>query len=332
MMKYLLILSLLWMNLSHADTKAAEDNTLIIVEESNQLLDPFNRGVNRPSRFDSNRIEDDLYTNSRFDDIRSLNDHRYYRVASIDETNVFKAKIKSDVKKPSGGSVDAHYIHLMSNSVKNTLLRHGKKIIMGYGDLLARNISVVSANSATGFSLVYGPFKTPQLALSHCHFYVYATRSKAIDCKKSLVEKPTSDREIRKFYSNAEANIGLSQAGIMYFSGSEMQFKTSDLIAMNIAVSEDQPLGPKGYWITKIHGLGIYVASIYGDIAMIPMHSIPVNDEVNAGSSIKGLGDSPTTSSSNQPESVDNKLNQGSQDDTFYRDRIKEKILSKDVN
>lgn len=322
MMKYLLIMTLFWGNLALSDNPTPSEKTATSDKKSNQLLDPFNRGVSRPTQFDSNRIEDDVYSNKRFDDMRSLNDHRYYRVSSLNETNTFDAALNDTTGKDAQTNFTAYFIALKTDQDKKGLLQYGQKIMLGYRDLLARDLSIkLAASPSEGFALTYGPFKTRHLALAHCHFYTYATNAKGVNCNQALVEQSTNPDAIN--IPSPEANLGLSQAGILFFSKSEMGFNVEDLINMNLPVSQDQPLGPQGYWVTKINTLGVYVASVYGDIALIPMNSIPVNGQMNRNSQELAAETSPA---SGEVKSSSESSKKGSAQ--LARDRLKEKIMS----
>ena len=321
MIKYLLIMALFWGNLAFSENTTPSEKTAVSEKESNQLLDPFNRGVSRPTQFDSNRIEDDVYSNQRFDDMRSLNDHRYYRVSSLNATNTFDVALNDTTGKDSQTTFNAYFIALKTDPDKKNLLQYGQKIMLGYRDLLARDLSIkFSTHSAEDFTLTYGPFKTRHLALAHCHFFTYATNAKDINCNQVLVEQSANPDTIN--IPSPEANLGLSQAGILFFSKSEMGFNVEDLINMNLAVSQDQPLGPKGYWVTKINNFGVYVASVYGDIALIPMNSIPVNDPMNLNSQEPASEPSPAASENKSSSSS----KKGPAESA--RERLKEKIMA----
>ena len=278
-MKHLLILSLFWISLALSEDNASPQELSATMKKSNQLLDPFNRGVTRPSQFDSTGIKDGSSNRGRFDDMRSLNYHRYYRVVSLDETNLFDPALNDTTGIQTEGAYDAYFVTLRNSNDKNSLLQYGKKIMLGYREFLTRDLSIKSSGqSPEGFLLTYGPFKTLDLARAHCHFFTYATNSYEIDCNKSLTEKPTGGDSIDT--ADAEATLGLSQAGILYFSKSEMYFKINDLISMNLIINVYQPLGPEGYFVTKINAYGVYAASVNGDVTLIPMNSLPINDQI----------------------------------------------------
>jgi len=73
------------------------------------------------------------------------------------------------------------------------------------------------------------------------------------------------------------ASIGLSQAALVEYSQSAMNYDLNSIAEASVLVKEGERLGPQGFYIVRINHLGIYLASESGDKALIPPSTLPIN-------------------------------------------------------
>jgi hypothetical protein len=123
----------------------------------------------------------------------------------------------------------------------------------------------------------YGPYNTQELAKAACYFIGEVTKNTNQNCDSITKHRTNKDFES----NNNGASIGLSQAGIREYMNIDMGFNGKSLSDYAWPVKEGEPLGPKNFYIVNINKYGIYLASSYGELALIPSSTLPINIEGN---------------------------------------------------
>jgi len=257
----------------------------------NKLSDPFMRGLTRSLEFDNPRKHENI-NDYRIDDLRTLRDHRYYRVVSIEEDEVSEIEVIDLSKKTFTGNAIGFYSKISTSDQKNELVRLGNQIIVGYKSYL-RQMLVIQSEPDSQFSLNYGPFKTKDIAIAQCYFLQSTLKGDASQCKSPQQRPMTKNEDFDDDFS--QAVLGLSQSAIMNFSESKLEYSKQDLVDAYISVFNDEPLGPSEYFITKINRYGVFLSSTYGEVTLIPSDSIPVNDVIEKKSTSSTENPTPST-------------------------------------
>jgi hypothetical protein len=263
------ILSLIYFISANAQEMKKNQNL-----ESN-LKDPFSRGIKRSPEFGyvNERPEQNL---NRQDDLRALSDFRYYRVMGISENEKQQDSFIdiNDAKKINGPQ--AYYIELESfkdaSKAKQYILDFQysfKSHIRGY--LINRKII---KDKKPLFSVEIGPFQNLYLAQANCYFIKSYIASSSLQCEN--FPKFTVSKNEKKLMLNSTL-LGLSQFALEDLNAKNLGFDIQDLTEANIEVNEGEALGPYGFYIIEITKKGIYLASIYGELAEIPGITFPIN-------------------------------------------------------
>jgi hypothetical protein len=272
--KKIIFLSILLINLMFFISAGAEEMKKNQNGESN-LKDPFSRGIKRSPEFGyvNERPEGHL---SRQDDLRALSDFRYYRVMGISENEKQQDNFIdiNDTKKINGPQ--AYYIELESfkeaSKAKQYILDFQysfKSNIRGY--LINRKII---KDKKSLFSVEIGPFQNQYVAQANCSFIKSYIASASLQCEN--FSKYTVSKNEKKLMPNS-ASLGLSQFALEDLNARNLGFDVQDLTEASLEVNEGEALGPYGFYIIQITKKGIYLASMYGELAEIPGITFPIN-------------------------------------------------------
>ena len=265
-----------------------------IKEITNTIQDPFSRGVLKPPKYGSN-LDRGKTSNGRLDDIRSLNDPRYYRVIGIYENEAISSKdiIEINAAEKNDVSYNAFYIDLGNFSDKKVAQQLGKdfismlsvnlnhKVIIKVSKDTSQDINADPkmqkkvATKKMQYEVEYGPFNNPELATATCYFLKSKTDQFPLMCnaiKKRLVNK-------RELMTNTagSATVALSQAGLVALKDPVLDFKQKDLADTALTVYEGENLAGDNFFIVKINQYGIYLASKFDETMLIPAVTFPVN-------------------------------------------------------
>jgi hypothetical protein len=257
-------------------TFAAEK--LNVQDSSNaSIQDPFSRGLVRSPKYGSIN-SDGLSEFSRNDDLRSLSDIRYYRilglfVAQADLNNNFISDLRSS--KP-GINPNGYYISLGSYRSLNLSKQYALDFLSSQASFVNRIVSqhTVNKNKRMNYQLQYGPFTSLELAKSSCLFLKLNSKQIDLDCE-TIIKRPMADKE--KSLPMNSASIGLSQAALVEYAQSAMNYDLNSIAEASVLVKEGERLGPQGFYIVRINHLGIYLASESGDKALVPPSTLPIN-------------------------------------------------------
>jgi hypothetical protein len=94
------------------------------------------------------------------------------------------------------------------------------------------------------------------------------------------------------------ASLGLSQAGLLALKDSSLAFNKQVLMATSATVYEGEMLGPPDFFIVNINQYGVYLASKFDEVMLIPAVTFPVNTGESLPASAPGA---PATPPSNPP-------------------------------
>lgn len=265
-------------------------------EINNAIQDPFARGVLKPPQYGSN-LDRTKSSNGRLDDIRSLNDLRYYRVLGIYENTdpSMHDVIEINASEKEGASYHAFYIALGSSSEKKLAQQLSKDFINTLTINLNRSVIIkASKDSLQGFAdrevnnkkkapekdikyeVEYGPFNSPELASATCYFLKSKTNQFPLECdaiKKRLVYKSEKTKEM-----TGSATVGLSQTGLTAMKDPALAFSQKDLLDTVLTVYEGETLSAPDFFIVKINQYGIYLANKFDEVMLIPAVTFPVNN------------------------------------------------------
>ena len=252
------------------------------VYADNALQDPFAKGLKHSPQYGT--LDSANYSvYSRPDDLRALKDARYYRVVSIfdkrSDEYASKNQSISLVTSNAQGDHNGFFFDLSAAFSEKDARQQAKDFLFNYSDFINRSVSIrkQTDNNKPIFMVEYGPYKTQELAKAACYFMGEITKNTNQNC-----ESITKHRTNKDFESNNNgASIGLSQAGIREYMNIDMGFNGKSLSDYAWPVKEGEPLGPKNFYIVNINKYGIYLGSSYGEVALIPSSTLPINIEGN---------------------------------------------------
>lgn len=250
------------------------------VYADNALQDPFARGLKHSPQYGT--LDSTNYSvYSRPDDLRALKDARYYRVVSIfdkrSDEYATRNQAISVITLSSQGDHNGFFFDLSVAFSEKEAKQQAKDFLFNYSDFINRSVLIrkQTDNNKPIFIVEYGPYKTQELAKAACYFMGEVIKNTNQNC-----ESITKHRTNKDFESNNNgASIGLSQAGIREYMNIDMGFNGKSLSDYAWSVKEGEPLGPKNFYIVNINKYGIYLASSYGEVALIPSSTLPINIE-----------------------------------------------------
>ena len=248
----------------------------------NALQDPFAKGLKHSPQYGT--LDSGNYSvYSRPDDLRALKDARYYRVVSIfdkrSDEYASKNQSISLVTSNTQGDHNGFFFDLSAAFSEKEAKQQAKDLLFNYSDFINRSVLIrkQTDNSKPIFIVEYGPYKTQELAKAACYFMGEVTKNTNQNCDSITKHRTNKDFES----NNNGASIGLSQAGIREYMNIDMGFNGKSLSDYAWPVKEGEPLGPKNFYIVNINKYGIYLASSYGELALIPTSTLPINIEGN---------------------------------------------------
>ena len=103
----------------------------------------------------------------------------------------------------------------------------------------------------------------------------------------------------------------------------DMGFEKKSLAEYAWNVREGEPLGPKNFYVVNINKYGVYLASPFGEVTLIPSSTLPINIE-SGSKEVDLTKDSKDTTKSNKDNSLDTK------DKNSLSKTISQKILPTD--
>ncbi|GDX55503.1 hypothetical protein LBMAG29_08130 [Methylophilaceae bacterium] len=275
----------------------------------NTIQDPFARGVIKPPQYSTN-LDREKSLNGRLDDVRALDDFRYYRILGIYQNEQSSLKNVIEISWPEKVDVssnNAFYISLgtfyekklaqqagrdfiatfINNLNRRVIIRGNKDSTFGFADR-ENNNKKRSPEKKLAYELEYGPFNNLEFARANCFFLRNQISQYSLDC--ALINKRLVHKEERIKDIASSATIGLSQAGLMALKDSPLAFNQKDLLSTVLTVYEGENLGTSDFFIVNINQYGIYVASKFDESLLIPAVTFPVNmQNVTAGGPSPGL-------------------------------------------
>ena len=196
--------------------------------------------------------------NGRMDDFRALDDFRYYRVLGIYENE----------SKP-------------------------------FSDAIEVNTSEKNAASYNAYYISLGTFFEKTLAqqtTATCYFLKSRTNQFPLNC--DVIHKRLKHKVETMQDTANSASLGLSQAGLLALKDSSLAFNKQVLMATSATVYEGEMLGPPDFFIVNINQYGVYLASKFDEVMLIPAVTFPVNTGESLPASAPGA---PATPPSNSP-------------------------------
>lgn len=283
--------------IAHAEPKPPANKTggVSPVPANAGMRDPFFRGLNRSPQYNSLR-SGAISNYSRLDDLRMLQDVRYYRILSLYE----EAKSTADVplyqaKSKTTKTQNGFYLFLGTYPAQWQARQQALDFIANNALLI--NHSVLIRDSVKDkkkvFSLEYGPFKSLELAQATCFYILHNTSQFNLSCDQSEKHPISNDNRLRKPNS---ATVGLSQAAILEYSRQAMGFDPTALSETSLLVREGELLGPQDFYVVRINHLGIHLASPNGEVATIPAVTLPIYVEALANERRAATGEPPASS------------------------------------
>lgn len=275
----------------------------------NTIQDPFARGVIKPPQYSTN-LDREKSLNGRLDDVRALDDFRYYRILGIYQNEQSSLKNVIEISWPEKVDVssnNAFYISLgtfyekklaqqagrdfiatfINNLNHRVIIRGNKDSTFGFADR-ENNNKKRSPEKKLAYELEYGPFNNLEFARANCFFLRNQISQYSLDC--ALINKRLVHKEERIKDIASSATIGLSQAGLMALKDSPLAFNQKDLLSTVLTVYEGENLGTSDFFIVNINQYGIYVASKFDESLLIPAVTFPVNmQNITAGGPAPGL-------------------------------------------
>lgn len=241
------------------------------------IQDPFSRGLVRSPKYGTIG-NDALFEYSRNDDLRSLSDLRYYRILGLFVNQIDPNKnFISDVGliKP-GINSSGYYISMGTYSSPQISKQSALDFLSAQAQFINHMVSqhTISKNKRVDYQLQYGPYTSLELAKSNCLFLKANNKQTNLNCE-NFIKRPITDKE--KNLPLNSASIGLSQAALVEYAQSAMNFDINSIAEASVLVKEGERLGPQGFYIVRINHLGIYLASESGDKALIPPSTLPIN-------------------------------------------------------
>lgn len=254
------------------------------------IQDPFSRGLERSPKYGT--INNSLSEYERNDDLRSLSDLRYYRILGlfVNQSDSNKYLIDGISQMKAGINPSGYYITLGVFSDLNLSKQSALDFLSSQASFINRMISqhAIRKNKKNNYQLQYGPFSSVAFAKSSCLFLKSDSKQIDLDCD-NIIKRPIVDKE--KNLPINSASIGLSQAALVEYSQSAMNFDINSIAEASVIVKEGEKLGPHGFYIVRINHLGVYLASELGDKALIPPSTLPINlnikTDISSSSTLK---------------------------------------------
>jgi len=257
-------------------------SVISLAHADNALQDPFAKGLKHSPQYGT--LDSANYSvYSRPDDLRALKDARYYRVVSIFDKRSDEYTARNQaipvITSNAQGDHNGFFFDLSAAFSEKEAKQQAKDFLFNYSDFINRSVSIrkQTDNSKPIFIVEYGPYKTQELAKAACYFMGEVTKNTNQNCDSITKHRTNKDFES----NNNGASIGLSQAGIREYMNIDMGFNGKTLSDYAWPVKEGEPLGPKNFYIVNINKYGIYLASSYGELALIPSSTLPINIEGN---------------------------------------------------
>ena len=273
MKKFLIsLLSIIFIQITFAAEKSdVQDSSNLSIQ------DPFSRGLVRSPKYGSIN-SDGLSEYSRSDDLRSLSDIRYYRVLGlfVNQADSNKNFISDLGPIKPGINPNGYYISLGSFNSLNLSKQSALDFLSLQASFVNRIVSqhMATKNKRMNYQLQYGPFASLEFAKSSCLFLKSNSKQIDLDCE-NIIKRPMADKE--KSLPMNSASIGLSQAALVEYAQSAMNYDLNSIAEASVLVKEWERLGPQGFYVVRINALGIYLASESGDKALIPPSTLPIN-------------------------------------------------------
>ena len=273
MKKFLIsLLSIIFIQITFAAEKSdVQDSSNLSIQ------DPFSRGLVRSPKYGSIN-SDGLSEYSRSDDLRSLSDIRYYRVLGlfVNQADSNKNFISDLGPIKPGVNPNGYFISLGSYSSPNLSKQSALDFLSLQASFVNRIVSqhMATKNKRMNYQLQYGPFASLEFAKSSCLFLKSNSKQIDLDCE-NIIKRPMADKE--KSLPMNSASIGLSQAALVEYAQSAMNYDLNSIAEASVLVKEGERLGPQGFYVVRINALGIYLASESGDKALIPPSTLPIN-------------------------------------------------------
>jgi len=273
MKKFLIsLLSIIFIQITFAAEKSdVQDSSNLSIQ------DPFSRGLVRSPKYGSIN-SDGLSEYSRSDDLRSLSDIRYYRVLGlfVNQADSNKNFISDLGPIKPGINPNGYYISLGSFNSLNLSKQSALDFLSLQASFVNRIVSqhMATKNKRMNYQLQYGPFASLEFAKSSCLFLKSNSKQIDLDCE-NIIKRPMADKE--KSLPMNSASIGLSQAALVEYAQSAMNYDLNSIAEASVLVKEGERLGPQGFYVVRINALGIYLASESGDKALIPPSTLPIN-------------------------------------------------------
>ncbi len=254
--------------------------------------DPFFRGLKRSPQYSSLRNSAMEY--ARQDDLRMLQDARYYRVIALYE-NEDKSK-NSFLDERSRGKVtkkmqNGFYVPLGNYSRQQDARQEGVDFISNNAVLINNAVAVGEAikDKKKTYTLEYGPFNSSDLARAACFYIKSHTNQFATECDNIKKHRIASNGVVKKTNS---ATVGLSQAGILQYTQNAMGFDPKAISEISLLVKEGESLGPQGFYVVRINQSGVHLASANGEVATIPAVTLPIHVEIKSGDQTTSVSES----------------------------------------
>jgi len=255
------------------------DDSIIDLHVDNQKIytDPFKRGVTRSPAY-ATFGEKSFSDSRRIDDLRHLQDLRYYRVVGIvaDEELQMPKILELNPDDFFGDEHQGYYVKIQSKQDLGEIRTVAKNLMVNYTDDLNRYIIIRfnEKNTLSNYDLEYGPFRTKEITVAHCHYLAALTKNKKMNCLQ-VHQHFVSDQE--RMATQNTATVGLSQFALLDFKEKPYEFSLEKLKKMTLEVTIDQFLGPHGFVITNINDNGISVTGLSGNAMFIPVSTFPIN-------------------------------------------------------
>ncbi len=265
--------------------------------------DPFFRGIERSPQYNSLRNSG---KEARQDDLRMLQDARYYRVVALYE-NEDKSK-NGFLEVPLHGKAtkrmqNGFYLLLGSYESQQKARQEGIDFVSNNASLInnqltTRRVGGLKDKKGT-YTLEYGPFNSPDLATATCFYIKRNSNQFANECGQPLKHLSASSGETKKTNS---ATIGLSQAGILQYGQNAMGFDPNAIADTYLLVREGELLGPQDSYVVRINHSGVHLANANGDVATIPAVTLPIHVDIKPSNGGATPSESPASPSNKSAE------------------------------
>lgn len=280
------------------------------IQSKSVTQDPFFRGIERSPQYNSLRSRG--AEEARQDDLRMLQDARYYRVIGLYE-NEDKSK-NGFLEAPLHGKAakkmqNGFYLLLGTYESQQEAKQEGIDFVSNNALLINNHLTTRRAGGLKDkkrtYTLEYGPFNSPDLATATCFYIKRNSNQFANECGKPLKHLSASGGETKKTNS---AIIGLSQAGILQYGQNAMGFDPKAISETYLLVKEGELLGAQGSYVVRINHSGVHLGNANGDVATIPAVTLPIHVDIkpsNGGDAPSEASASPSNKSAEPPQKPD---------------------------